>query len=214
VLRQTIASALSEVRVSQDRFIMMSRKDIAQELDRPHYYSQFWIDVAQGKRDLSAVRVAEAEAEVEDIEEEDFSARPEPVINHAPKPRVSKVPEKKAEPARPIISSLADLANIDLLMKSSAEMDSDEVPDIEAGAIDDLGPFGQATAEVEPAIVTDFDLADVESAPEALLEDNLEDNLDEDAEGYDEEEEDEWGSTRKPSKSQRPRRQPRERRGY
>jgi hypothetical protein len=190
--------------------MMMSRKDAAQEVDRPHFYSQFWIDIAQGKRDLSAIRSVESDAELEDIEPTSLATEPEPVAGPAPKPRTARVPEKKPEPVRPVISSLADLANIDLLMKSSAEMDNDEVPDIEAGAMDDLGPFGQAGAEAEPSIVTDFDLENIEDEPEEVFEDSLTDSDDE----FDEEEDDEWGSARKPSKPQKPRRQPRERRGY
>ena len=189
---------------------MLSRKDTSQDLDRPHFYSQFWIDVAQGKRDLSAVRGADSDAEAEDIEE-DFGLPPEPAVSSLPKPKAApKAAEKKPEPARPVISSLADLANIDLLMRSSAEMDSDEVPDIEAGAIDDLGSFGEATADTEPAIVTDFDLDEAENEPEELLEESLDD----DDASFDEEEEDDWGSPRKSSKPQKPRRQPRERRPF
>jgi len=189
--------------------MMMSRKDIAQEVDRPHYYSQFWIDIAQGKRDLSAARSVESEAEIDDVEPASFDAEPEPVAGPAPKPKATKLPDKRPEPVRPVISSLADLANIDLLMKSSAEMDNDEVPDIEAGAIDDLGPFGQTGTEAEPSIVTDFDVQNIEDEPEEVFEDSLMDSDD-----FEEDEEDEWGSTRKPSKPQKPRRQPRERRGY
>jgi hypothetical protein len=192
---------------------MLNRKDTSQELDRPHFYSQFWIDVAQGKRDLSAARSVESDAEVEDSEDEEFGIQPEPVVNPGPKPRVAKAPEKKVESPRPVISSLADLANIDLLMKSSAEMDTDEVPDIEAGAMDDLGPFGQPTDAAEPSIVTDFDLDDVESEPEEAA---AGEDFDEESEdfGEEEEEEDDWGSSRRSSKPQKPRRQPRERRGY
>jgi hypothetical protein len=189
---------------------MLSRKDTSQDLDRPHFYSQFWIDVAQGKRDLAAVRGADVDAEAEDIEEEEFGMPSEPAVSALPKPKAPKASEKKVEPPRPVISSLADLANIDLLMRSSAEMDNDEVPDIEAGAIDDLGPFGQATTESEPTIVTDFDADEAEPEPEQMLEESL----DEDDAGFDEEEEDDWGSTRKSSKPQKPRRQPRERRGF
>ena len=192
---------------------MLSRKDTSQDLDRPHFYSQFWIDVAQGKRDLAAVRGADSDAEAEDIEEEEFGMPPEPVVSALPKPKAApKASEKKVETPRPVISSLADLANIDLLMRSSAAMDNDEVPDIEAGAIDDLGPFGQATADTEPAIVTDFDVDEAANEPPELLQENLDE--DDEAGFEDEEEEDDWGAPRKTSKPQKPRRQPRERRGY
>lgn len=183
----------------------MTRKDVTQDIDRPHYYSQFWIDVATGKRDVTAGRVAEAETDVEDIEDElDRDFEPAPVAAKPPvKPKpVSKAPEKKPEPARPTITSLADLANIDLLMKSSAEMDSDEVPDIEAGAIGDLGPLGEESAAGTSIEVPDIDYVEAEAEAPAFA--NEDEDFDEDLE-YDEEDEDEdgWSSTRKPSKQQK-----------
>jgi hypothetical protein len=123
-------------------------------------------------------------------------ARPEPV-----KP-AKKAPEKKQEPAR--LSSLADLANIEELMKSSAAMTDDVVPDFAAGA--DLS--------AEPSIVTDFDLTEAAQEPVAEVEN---DEGIEPFEEYgdfdeDEEEEDEWGGRRpgkggggkKPTKPQKP----------
>ena len=168
----------------------MSRRDLAADLDRPHFYSQFWIDVAMGKRDTSVAVVTEVEAELEpDMLDELDEAELEPVVKApAPARKPAKPPEKKPEPARPAITSLADLANIDLLMRSSAEMEGDEVPDIETGPASDLAP-----------IVTDFDVADVAAEPEAAAE---EENLGE-GDFDEEEEEDEWGSRRKPSKPQK-----------
>lgn len=174
-----------------------------QDLDRPHYYSQFWIDVASGKRDLAASHSVEAEIEPEF---EDIVLAQEPV--ELPKPVARPKPvrsEKKPEPVRPTITSLADLANIDLLMKNSAQMEGDEVPDLEAGAIGDLGAFTGDTTDQEPGVVTDFDLEEVTEEPEALSAGEHEDEFGEI--GFDEEEEeDEWGGPRKsskPSKQQR-----------
>src|SRR5258706_505194 len=122
---------------------MMTRKDTSQELDRPHYYSQFWVDVAAGKRSVADVG---SDAEPFEADDELPLALPEyetaVPARPAAKPKAAK-PEKKPEPARPTITSLADLANIDLLMKNSAEMDGDEVPDLEAGAMDDLAGLRQ-----------------------------------------------------------------------
>lgn len=189
----------------------MTRKDVTQDIDRPHYFSQFWIDVAMGKRDVTAGRVAEAETEVDDLEDEqDRDVEPAPVVAKAPpKPKpVSKAPEKKPEPARPTITSLADLANIDLLMKSSAEMDTDEVPDIESGAIDDLGPLGQESTVEAPIDTTAYDAAAEEEAPAYAEEDA---DLDDDLDFEDDEEDDDWTGPRKPSKQQKQQRR-RERR--
>lgn len=184
----------------------MTRRDpIASDMERPHFYSQFWVDVAGGKRDLTAGGVGELEAEAEvEVEPEfdeddDFVAEapaPAPVRPAAKKP----TKEKKPEPVRPTITSLADLANIDLLMKNSAAMEGEEVPDLETGTIGDLEPFDTG----EPAIVTDFDL-DTAVEPEAEAAESL-DDADEafdDLDFEEDEEEDEWGGPRKPSKQQK-----------
>lgn len=182
----------------------MTRKDVTQDIDRPHYYSQFWIDVTTGKRDVTAGHVVEAETDVDELEDEqDHEFEPAPVVVKPPvKPKpVSKAPEKKPEPARPTITSLADLANIDLLMKSSAEMDTDEVPDIESGAIDDLGPLGQETAVETPAAARAVNYPEVEDEAPAFADENLDDDLDYEEE--EDEDEDGWSSSRKPSKQQK-----------
>lgn len=182
-----------------------------QDLDRPHYYSQYWIDIASGKRDLAAAHPAEADVEFEpelEDNEPDFLAvePPKPVVKAKP-----AKPEKKPEPVRPTITSLADLANIDLLMKNSAEMAGDEVPDLEAGAMGDLGPFASNAADEEQGIVTDFDLDETPAEPEALAADEDEDE-EEFGDFDEEEEEDEWGNSRKPSKpSKQQRRRERDR---
>lgn len=181
----------------------MSRRDpISAETERPHYYSQFWIDVAGGKRDLTAGGIGELEAEAEaepELDEDGFTAVAPEVLPARP---VAKKPtkEKKPEPVRPTITSLADLANIDLLMKNSAAMEGEEVPDLETGAIGDLEPFDAG----EPAIVTDFDVENAEE-PEAELAENIEDEDEAfgDLDFEEDEEEDEWGGPRKSSKQQK-----------
>jgi hypothetical protein len=176
----------------------MIRKDFSQDADRPHYYSQFWVDVAAGKP-IGGNRTAEREPEDDEL---DFAAPPEPVAaveadEIAPaKPRAAKAkPEpKKQEPARSALTSLADLANIDLMMKKSSAMDDDTVPDIEGG---------------DSTIVTDFDpsaLATEEAPAEESLEFAPED--------FDEE--DEWGESDGPRRGSKPakRRRPEPRRDY
>lgn len=181
----------------------MTRRDpISSETDRPHFYSQFWVDVAGGKRDLTAGGVGELEpdleAEVEpELDEDDFAA---PVAEPARPAAKKPVKEKKPEPARPTITSLADLANIDLLMKNSAEMEGEEVPDLETGTIGDLEPFDTG----EPAIVTDFDTEDA-AEPEAEVADSYgdEDEAFDDLDYDEDEDEDEWGGSRKSSKQKK-----------
>src|SRR5258707_3867209 len=186
---------------------MMTRKDTSQELDRPHYYSQFWVDVATGKR---SVADGGSDAEPSDADDELPLALPEyeTAVPARPvaKPKAAK-PEKKPEPARPTITSLADLANIDLLMKNSAEMDGDEVPDLEDGAMDDLAPFGEPSTEETP-VVTDFEVKPEDAAEAEAGAEEEEDEFASD--DFDEEEEDEWGGTRRPGKAPKaPKRPPR-----
>lgn len=177
----------------------MSRKDTAADLDRPHYYSQFWIDVAMGKRDVTAAATTESAAPVD---EADFEAETTFEFEHEPEPEpeplpikampMPSVPKKKLEKEKKnaALTSLADLANIDMLMKSSAEMEGDEIPDIEAGPTSDLEP-----------IVTDFDVSETGEEEPAYLADEEDEAL---GDGdFEEDEEDEWGDTRKPSKPQK-----------
>lgn len=173
----------------------MIRKDLAQDGDRQHFYSQYWIDIVLGKPSGQAgTTTEEAPADVEDIVD-DVIEDVQPVAAVAPKaePKPKKAPEKKEQPRT--INSLADLANIDLLMRNSAQMEDSAVPDIEA-----------APTEVEePAIVTNFDIDSVPVDEEAAAP---ADELEDFGEEFEEEEDDEWGGSRKPKpRKQQPRRE-------
>ena len=41
---------------------VMTRKDSEKDADRPHYYSQFWLDIAAGRRVIGGPKPEEAEA--------------------------------------------------------------------------------------------------------------------------------------------------------
>ncbi|MBF6590082.1 MAG: hypothetical protein IVW57_06050 [Ktedonobacterales bacterium] len=176
----------------------MIRKDPAQDTNQAHYYSQFWIEVAAGR---PIGQSAQATTEFDEGEETDFEAllseppMPAAVVKAEPKPK-AKAPEKK-EAARSL-SSLADLANIDLLMRNSAEMADDAVPDIEAGA----------SKQTDSEIITNFDPNAIpveEEEPPLLAEEGTEiEDFDEE-----EEEEDEWAGGRRPKPKKPPRREKR-----
>lgn len=178
----------------------MVRQNPAADGDRPHFFSQYWINVALGKptdaEEAAPAATATIEPELE-IELPPTPIRPEPV-----KP-AKKAPEKKQEPAR--ITTLADLANIEELMKSSAAMTDDVVPDFEA----------DTALTAEPPITANFDLNAEAAQPEAEEEEVIEPAEDFDEYEFDEEDEedDEWGGRRpgkgggggkKPSKPQKP----------
>ena len=40
---------------------MMARKDLEKETERPRYYSQFWLDVAAGRRVIGVTRICECQ---------------------------------------------------------------------------------------------------------------------------------------------------------
>lgn len=147
----------------------MVRVDNRQDSDQPHYYSQFWIDVAMGKTGATpAAAAAPSEAEDEELDDLSFAA-PE-----APKAKPSKSAEKKPDAGHSTLTSFADLANIDLLMKNSAEMDDAVMPDITAGLDDTAGAeIGyDATPEAdETAAATD-------ASDETFYDDEEEDDED------------------------------------
>lgn len=170
----------------------MIRRDTTQDADKVHYYSSYWIEVALGRESAAGAAAATEEA----AEEPEF-AEPAPApVAAAPEPKpAKKAPEKKQEQPRSL-SSLADLANIDLLMRSSAEMDDETPVDLATGVAEDI----------EPAIDADFEVAEAAEDVAGEEEDIFDD--------FEDEEEDEWGNTRrgKPGKQQpKPRR---ERRGF
>src|SRR5260370_23635387 len=45
----------------------MTRKDSEKDADRPHYYSQFWLDIAAGRRVIGGPRPEDAEANEAEI---------------------------------------------------------------------------------------------------------------------------------------------------
>jgi hypothetical protein len=186
----------------------MIRRDAAQDGDRPHYYSQYWINVALGKPTGVAAEASTATVlGGPDLDTEPAYEPPPPPPPPAPvRPEPARTKprpvERKQEPAR--LSSLADLANIEELMKNSAAMEDDIVPDIETGA---------ANATEEPPIVIDAThLDDVAEDTEAELA------ADDDEEFDEEEEEDEWGGRRPgrsgPSRPTKPPKRPERRRDF
>lgn len=56
------------------RMCVMTRKDSEKDAERPHYYSQFWLDVAAGRRIIGTPRTTE-EDDLLELEPE-----PEPVV--------------------------------------------------------------------------------------------------------------------------------------
>ncbi len=181
----------------------MIRRDNSQDAERPRNYSSFWIEVAQGKDGGSSASAMltdeEMDFEVPAATAEDIAefATPEPPAAPA-KPAKSKPTDKKVEPPRSL-TSLADLANIDMLMKNSADLGDEAEVDLASDEAEDL----------DVPLTSDYNFA--EGADEELEADaDTFEDLDE--EDFDEEEEeDDWGGRKtKPSRPQKPRRERRQ----
>lgn len=167
----------------------MVRADNKQDSDRPHFYSQYWIDVAMGKPSVASVS-APAEDEIEDEDEFAFAA-PQAEVKPDTRNKASKTPDKKVDTGHSTLTSLADLANIDLLMKNSAAMDDTVMPDITTGLGADEAPN-----------VGDLDYGASDEESTASADDDF---------AYDDEDEEEdgdWGNSRRKKPGKNKRREP------
>jgi hypothetical protein len=188
----------------------MSRRDTEKDLERPHYFSQYWINIARqyAQGDVPLTTMA-----VEVDEEDDFA--PTPASASRPAVRTSlnpleaglddlpvarptqKAAPKKPEPSKASLNSLADLAALGF-------GDDVEVDDLPVGAdADDDDVMSRLGANFDDEITPDEEEA---ASLESLSEE--EDFLDEE-----DEEDDEFGGPRR-GKSSKPARPRRPERGY
>ena len=192
----------------------MTRKDSEKDSERPHYYSQFWLDIAAGRRVIGGPRPNE-EADIEqDLEAEPpvlrktgrssnaaFSDGYEETISH---PEVE--PELDAEE---YVEPELDETGFD-----DEDAEETEIPDV---VVDET--------EIPDVVVDETEIPDVELAPVSLAP--AEEGEEEDEGFFEEEEEEEeeddglgWGGTRgrkkpKPGRLKQPKKPKREpRRGF
>jgi len=163
----------------------MTRKDSEKDADRPHYYSQFWLDIAAGRRVIGGAKPEE-------------SAAGEGEAPEAP-------PSRKAgrgntdgyrAPARAAAESSAEEEGFE-------SEETVEQPDIDFG--EEIGP--------EDEVIEDEAIEEEFAAEDALIEDEaIEEEFASEEEDFfdeEEEEEEEWGRHgRKKPKPVRPVKQP------
>lgn len=177
----------------------MTKKDNEKDSDRPHYYSQFWLDIAAGRRTIGGPRSDEDEP-LDDI--------PEPVA--APRKAARNGQEHSSafdglrdshdeEDEAPIPTTRARAAAPApvVAQEDVYEPDLEQEPDAADLAAEDIGDLDLQEAAVEDGDIPDMDL-------EEPIED--EDEEEEFFDDEDEEEEDDWGANRgrKKSKPSRP----------
>ncbi|HEY7416147.1 MAG TPA: hypothetical protein VH593_13215 [Ktedonobacteraceae bacterium] len=166
----------------------MARKDSEKDSERPHYYSQFWLDVAAGRRVIGAPRPGE---EAEQAETE----TPEPISSR----RAGRSGSSDLEFAdEALASSNGQVENIQHPVAEPIE-DAETYADMEAEEeLPEQDLDYSDTEEVEDEDIPDMDLDVAEENP--------------DEEFYEDEEEDDdlgWGGRgrkkSKPSRVKQPR---------
>lgn len=155
----------------------MARRDSEKDSERPHYYSQFWLDVAAGRRVIGAPK--EEEEEDEDRTEDEDS---EPAFSRG-MGRISDLDEDDIVPAA-----------------TNGHRETIEHPIVEPLEEPEIIAEPEIGEEEEDLDLEDEEIPDVDLGP--VDEEEEEELYDEDEE---EEEEDDWGGRgRKKSKPSRP----------
>ena len=157
----------------------MNRKDSDKDSERPHYYSQFWLDIAAGRRTIGGPKPEEEGELLEDSQEpialrRSFRSEPEEDLDEIEEP-VGRG-ERPAVLSRPVADTVSPSFD-----DVNAEAEADEVP----LAADDMDSLA-VNDSVEDADIPDF----------ATDEDDVEDeedtgDADEEEDFFEDEEEDE-----------------------
>jgi hypothetical protein len=185
----------------------MTRKDSEKEAERPHYYSQFWLDVAAGRRVIGTPKTEDG---ADQAESETPVPEPTP-LRKAGRNSTATVADGYRETHLPSVAEPAVEPEEDYV---EPEQDEVELPD----TVDDLElPTLDADETFEDAEISDLDLNPEEEEEESEDEDYFDDEEEEE-----EEDEDGWAARgRKKPKPGRPVKQPkvvkkpkRDRRGF
>ena len=139
----------------------MARKDSEKDSERPHYYSQFWLDVAAGRRIIGAPKTNE---------EGDLDQEPEISMLRRPMRSGNSSDGYHETIAHPEVEPDLDLET-DVYTEPEAEAELDETP------------LNMEEEEMPPMNVDETEIPDMDFAP--LEEEEKEENF------YDAEEEEE-----------------------
>jgi hypothetical protein len=190
------------------RHFTMTRKESEKDADRTHYYSQFWLDVAAGRRIIGAPKEDEA-AEADVLEPMVPLRKSARSVSYADSSD-GQFDDQDERIVHPVAEPLA----------TPEEFSDDEADDI------DLETDDIETPDLPEEVVDDIDIPDMDLGPaEEEAEDSEEEEEAEDGEGVAPEEEEEedlgWGGRgRKRNKPVRPKAPPKKaprrepRRGY
>lgn len=190
----------------------MTRKDSEKETDRPHYYSQFWLDVAAGRTVIGA---AKGEDEIDLVDDEADMSEPEieptPLRragrNHAAAATDGYTPSRTQTVVEPAFEPEEFVESVENDFDLATEVEDLELPDLD-----------EAEEEIIiPEAVVIPDEAETEEDEEQEEEEDL--FFDEDIE-EEEEDDDSWGArgrkkpkpgrqVKAPKPTKKPKREPR-----
>ncbi len=174
----------------------MTRKDSEKDSERPHYYSQFWLDIAAGRRTIGGPKPDEEGELLDDSQEPIALRRP---FRSEPEEDLDEIDEPVGRGERPAVLAHPVADAVSPSLDAIDEPEPDEVP----LAVDDMDSLAVNDA------VEDADIPDVDFAADEETEDE-----DEDEEAFEDEDEDEedegWvaGRGRKKITPKRPVKQP------
>ncbi len=161
----------------------MTRKDSEKETDRPHYYSQFWLDVAAGRTVIGA---AKGEDETDLVEDEadmsESELEPTPLRRAGRNHAASDSDGYKTSRTQTVVEPDYEPEEFEENLENDFEL-ADEVEDLEL-------PDNVLDEAEEEMIIPE---ADIMPDEEDLEEDEDDLFLDEEIENEDEDEDD-WGS--------------------
>ncbi len=196
----------------------MSRRDADKDLERPHFYSQYWVAIARQYAKTGSLAEMPGVGEMM-VEEDDYDdlppARPiaktatpvapvEPDLDDLPLPPAprpaAKPPKPRPEKAQPSLNSFADLAAIGF----GEDLEMEELP------VSDEDDTASVISRLGSNFDDDEDLAVEPDQEEAASLESLSEEEDWDDEDEDEED---LGGPRRPPRPTKPNR-PRRDRGY
>jgi hypothetical protein len=167
----------------------MTRKDSEKDSERPHYYSQFWLDIAAGRRVIGGPKTSD---DVEAADSETAEPAPRHKAERASEPEEDFAGDNGHEAAvvHPVVEEETAIDEFEL-EEEEPEIEEVESPDLQDTTLDDID-------------VPDMDLTPADEEEEELFDEE-------------EEEEDEdigWGGRgRKKPKPSRPTKQPQKKPG-
>lgn len=172
----------------------MSRKESEKDSERPHYYSQFWLDVAAGRRVIGAPKGDEAEmGEPETAEPVMPGRRTAPVRPESNHNDLYGRPDGDGRHeviAHPVVDPV--VTQDDIIEPAELDLVNDEVGDL----------------DLQDSAIIDGDIPDMDLEPLEEEEENEEDDFYDEPEEDEDEEDSTWSRGRKKPSPKRPTKQP------